>query len=125
MKTVIISVMSAASSLRRRGAVLMLSAPLVLAGCADDSATTPAAAGDCPAPVVDVVVSVDQWGEIVSELGGSCARVTTVLAGSSVDPHDYEPSPADAAKFEGAQLVVINGGHYDEWAANMLPVPPR
>lgn len=68
---------------------------------------------------VDVVVSVDQWGDIVSELGGSCANVKTVLASSSVDPHDYEPSPADAVTFENAKLVVINGGHYDEWAAKL------
>ena len=43
----------------------------------------------------------------------------TVLASSSVDPHDYEPTPADAASFEGAQLVVVNGAHYDEWAAKL------
>jgi zinc/manganese transport system substrate-binding protein len=119
MKTVIVSVMPSASSLRRRGAVLLLSVPFVLAGCANNATTTPSAASDCPTSPVNVVVSVDQWGEIVSELGGSCAHVSTVLAGSSVDPHDYEPSPADAAKFSGAQLVVINGGHYDEWAAKL------
>lgn len=68
---------------------------------------------------VNVVVSVDQWGDIVSQLGGDCAKVTTVLASSSVDPHDYEPAPSDAAVFEDAQLVVVNGGHYDEWAAKL------
>jgi zinc/manganese transport system substrate-binding protein len=62
---------------------------------------------------------VDQWGDIVSELGGQCATVTTVLAGSAVDPHDFEPAPKDAALFEGAQLVVVNGGHYDEWATKL------
>ena len=65
------------------------------------------------------MVSVDQWGDIVSELGGGCAKVKTLLASSSVDPHDYEPSPADAATFEGAQLVVVNGAHYDEWATKL------
>jgi hypothetical protein len=73
----------------------------------------------CPTTPVEVVVSVDQWGGIVSELGGACAKVTTLLASSSVDPHDYEPSPADAVKFSGAQLVVVNGGHYDEWATKL------
>ncbi|MCV7445296.1 ABC transporter substrate-binding protein [Mycobacterium paraense] len=62
------------------------------------------------------MVSVDQWGDIVSELGGSCATVRTVLASSSVDPHEYEPSPADAATFAGAKLVVVNGANYDSWA---------
>ncbi len=77
------------------------------------------AAGECAATPVNVVVSVDQWGDIVSELGGECAKVTTVLASSSVDPHDFEPSPADAAIFANAQLVVVNGADYDSWASKL------
>jgi len=88
------------------------------------SGATPAttgstAASGCPTAPVSVVVSVDQWGEVVSELGGSCTEVKTVLASSSVDPHDYEPSPADAAKFPGAKLVVVNGAGYDVWASKL------
>ena len=76
-------------------------------------------AGACPTAPVNVVVSVDQWGDIVSDLGGACATVTTVLASSSVDPHDYEPSPADAALFTGAKLIVLNGADYDHWATDL------
>nr|WP_234939063.1 zinc ABC transporter substrate-binding protein [Mycolicibacterium lutetiense] len=86
-----------------------------LAACGSE-ATQPESAGNCVTTPVNVVVSVDQWGDIVSALGGDCAKVTTIIAGSSVDPHDFEPSPADAAKFQGAQLVVVNGGNYDAWA---------
>ena len=106
-------------------ASLALAAPLALSACgssdepAASSQTTPGSGDECPASPVDVVVSVDQWGDIVSQVGGACANVTTVLAGSSVDPHDYEPAPSDAVLFDGAQLVVINGGHYDEWAAKL------
>lgn len=96
-----------------------LALPLALAACGDDTSTDAQPAGDCPTTPVDVVVSVDQWGDIVSQLGGACANVNTVLAGSSVDPHDFEPSPSDATKFEGAQLVVVNGAHYDEWASKL------
>jgi zinc/manganese transport system substrate-binding protein len=110
-------------TLRATAAAMLLAAPLALAGCSgsgnETAQSTSAAAGSCPVAPLDVVVSVDQWGDIVSDLGGACAKVTTVLASSSVDPHDYEPSPSDAAKFAGAQLVVINGGHYDEWAAKL------
>ena len=109
------------SPLRMAAAAALL--PLALAACAgggsEPAASSAAQTGDCPTAPVDVVVSVDQWGDIVSRLGGSCATVKTLLASSSVDPHDYEPSPADAATFQGAQLVVINGGHYDEWAAKL------
>jgi zinc/manganese transport system substrate-binding protein len=75
--------------------------------------------GECPTDPVSVVVSVDQWGDIVSELGGQCAEVSTVVASSAVDPHDFEPAPKDAALFEGAQLIVVNGGHYDDWATKL------
>lgn len=118
METVIVIGMPHA----RRYAALLLVGPLLLAGCAggaDEASAPPSDAPPCPTSPVEVVVSVDQWGDIVSELGGACANVTTLLASSSVDPHDYEPSPADAAKFEGAQLVVVNGGHYDEWASKL------
>jgi zinc/manganese transport system substrate-binding protein len=121
MQTVIvIGVISIASS-RALAAGLLLALPFALSACGSDepAPTSTVAQGDCPTTPVDVVVSVDQWGKIVSSLAGACANVTTVLSGSSVDPHDFEPAPSDAAAFEGAQLVVLNGGHYDEWAAKL------
>jgi zinc/manganese transport system substrate-binding protein len=123
METVIIIVMSNSWRLGLAATVL-LAAPFALASCSSGGESQPVAssstnAPSCPTAPVEVVVSVDQWGGIVSELGGACAKVTTLLASSSVDPHDYEPSPADAVKFSGAQLVVVNGGHYDEWAAKL------
>jgi zinc/manganese transport system substrate-binding protein len=117
------------TSPRRRvlaAAVFALAVPVGLAACSsNDSGTTTAASsttaaasgGACPTTPVNVVVSVDQWGDIASALGGECAKVTTVLASSSVDPHDFEPSPADAATFASAQLVVVNGADYDPWAS--------
>lgn len=117
--------------LRMLAASFALAVPFVLSACGSSDESTPttegattsgeatATGGECPTDPVAVVASVDQWGDIVSQLGGACADVTTVLASSSVDPHDYEPAPSDAAEFEGAQLVVINGGHYDEWAAKL------
>lgn len=126
METVIVVVVIAVNAAAARACLagLVLAAPFALAACrsggeSGDSAPDTSAAAQCPADPVDVVVSVDQWGDIVEQLGGDCARVTTVLASSAVDPHDYEPAPSDAAKFDGAQLVVVNGGHYDEWATKL------
>ena len=61
-------------------------------------------------------MNVDQWGDIASSLGGHCAVVTTIITGSSANPHDYEPTPGDSAAFERARLVVRNGLGYDTWA---------
>ncbi|MGE2714677.1 metal ABC transporter solute-binding protein, Zn/Mn family [Mycolicibacterium litorale] len=95
--------------------------PFAAVACSGENQPSPdtQAGGDCPADPLSVVVSVDQWGGIVSQLAGQCATVSTVVAGSSVDPHDFEPAPKDAALFEDAQLIVVNGGHYDEWATKL------
>lgn len=97
----------------------VLSFAAVACSGADEQPRNAQAGGDCPADPLSVVVSVDQWGGIVSQLAGQCAEVSTVVASSAVDPHDFEPAPKDAALFEGAQLIVVNGGHYDEWATKL------
>ena len=121
MKTVIVLVVSVVyPRLRRASVVATVALALAATGCSTGQTKAGnTAAASCPSAPVAVVVSVDQWGDIVSELGGSCATVKTVLASSSVDPHDYEPSPADAASFTGARLVVVNGAGYDPWASKL------
>ena len=74
----------------------------------------------CPGELVDVVVSVAQWGTIVERLAGDCADVTTVLASATADPHSFEPTTGDIAAFSSADLVVVNGAGYDSWAEAAL-----
>lgn len=70
----------------------------------------------CPGRVVDVVVSVGQWGDLVRQLSGACATVTTIVSSAAIDPHDFEPGTAALAAFSAADLVVVNGADYDHWA---------
>jgi zinc/manganese transport system substrate-binding protein len=120
MKMVIVLTMGVLRScLRCASVATAFVLPFAVAGCSASQIKPSTAAGTCPTAPVAVVVSVDQWGDIVSELGGACANVNTVLASSSVDPHDYEPSPADAGWFTGAKLIVVNGAGYDAWASKL------
>ena len=68
----------------RSTAALAALVALALSACAAGSSGGGAAVsqGDpdaCPGQVVDVVVSVGQWGDLVRTLGGACATVTTVV----------------------------------------------
>jgi zinc/manganese transport system substrate-binding protein len=117
---------------RRPTALALLAvSSLALAACGGGSgnqtATAAADADKCPADVLDVVVSVNQWGDIVKQLAGDCANVTTIINSTALDPHDYEPTTGDIASFEGADLVVVNGADYDHWASdaveNVSPAP--
>jgi zinc/manganese transport system substrate-binding protein len=102
----------------RIGVVAVLLGALALGACSSsgrsDAQSKPK--GVCPTAPVAVVVSVDQWGDVVDQLAGDCGNVTTIFKSSSADPHDYEPTPADNARFTGAKLVVVNGLDYDPWA---------
>ncbi len=102
---------------RVRTALVPLVAGLLLPGCGGDDApagTAAVATGNpdtCTGEVVDVVVSVAQWGDVVRQVGGDCANVTTFA-----DADRGEPGKADLAAFSGADLVVVNGAGYDSWA---------
>jgi len=93
-------------------------AALLLTSAAACSSTNDTAApkGDCPVTPVKVTVSVDQWTDMVTSLAGDCAVVQTVVESTATDPHEFEPTPADTAKLTNANLVVVNGLGYDEWA---------
>jgi zinc/manganese transport system substrate-binding protein len=115
---------------RARTALASTLALAALAGCgsSDPEDGAAVATGDpslCPGDVVDVLVSVGQWGDLARRLGGDCANVTTVVTSGAVDPHDFDPGTADLAAFSDADLVVLNGAHYDEWAEDALATLDR
>ncbi len=107
----------------RSAATIALGVALVLTGCSSkpgkSSGSGASTAPPCPTAPINVAVSVSQWGDIVSTLGGNCAKVTTALVSWSVDPHVYEPSPLNANSFSHASLVVVNGAGYDAWASKL------
>ena len=67
-----------------------------------------------------VVASVNQWGSLAQEIGGDHVKVTSIINSSNVEAHDYEPSTAEIAQLTAANIAVVNGGHYDEWATKAL-----
>jgi zinc/manganese transport system substrate-binding protein len=102
---------------------LLATLALVGAGCGGSKSAT-AASGS----TLQVVAAENFWGSIAAELGGSRVRVTSVIASAAADPHDYEPTAADARTIAGAQMVIVNGIGYDPWAPKLIaanPVPGR
>lgn len=97
----------------------VIAALLLPTACGDDPSPV-ASPGDCPTAPISAVVTVDQWGDITSRLGGDCVVVRTIIQGSSADPHDYEPTSSDIAAFDAAQFVVMNGLDYDHWAEDAV-----
>lgn len=72
---------------------------------APSSAPTPAQVSVAP---LKVVVANPVMADILHAVGGEDVELT-VLAGSGGDPHNYEPTPADAKQVASAGLVVQFG----------------
>jgi len=115
---------------RRAGlAAAAVCATLMLASCSTSSPTTSAAAGaSAGGKPITVVATINAWGSIAAQLGGSRVQATSLITNPATDPHAYEPTPTDARMVAGADVFIENGIGYDPWAAKMLaanPVPGR
>ncbi len=69
---------------------------------------------------VQVVAAENFWGSLVSLLGGTRVQVLSIVNNPNVDPHEYEASAADAQAIANANLVIVNGAGYDEWALLLI-----
>ncbi|MDA3630847.1 zinc ABC transporter substrate-binding protein [Saccharopolyspora sp. WRP15-2] len=97
---------------RRTGAVALAGlAALSMAACSSGQP-----GGDHAGPhKLAVVASTSVWGSVAQEIGGDAVQVDSIITDPSADPHSYESTPHDAAKVNSADLVVFNGGGYDEF----------
>lgn len=95
-----------------------------IGGCGADE---PAAArdGGPDSGKVKVVASTNVWGSVASAVGGDLVEVTSIISDPAGDPHSYQLTPRDAAALGGADLVVVNGGGYDESVVEAAGDAPR
>lgn len=69
---------------------------------------------------IQVTTSTNVWADVVRAVGGDAVEVTPLITGAGADPHSYESTPRDAADVADADLVVRNGGGYDEFMDRIL-----
>ncbi|MFC7451420.1 metal ABC transporter solute-binding protein, Zn/Mn family [Rhodococcus daqingensis] len=113
--------------LRRTASVavgLALAGALTLSACSSDPN-----GGSGPTTLADgqranIVASTDVWGSVAAAVAGDRADVTSIVTDPSADPHSFEASPRDAAAITDADLVVYNGGGYDEFIDDVLAGTP-
>jgi len=70
-------------------------------------------------PPLNVVTTFSLLGDMVQETGGSAVTVTS-LVGPDGDAHVYQPTPADAKKIAQADIIVINGLHFEGWLSRLI-----
>jgi zinc/manganese transport system substrate-binding protein len=103
-----------------RKLVLVLLATLIAPAAAGISSAGAKSRGGA----IEVVAAENFWGSIAAQLGGKRVHVTSVITSPATDPHDYEPTAADARTIAGAQMVIVNGVGYDPWAGRLIAANP-
>ncbi len=84
------------------------------------SSSTPEVTRTGATGVVKVLASTNVWGDIAKQLGGDWVEVSVILDDPMQDPHSYEASARDQLAVNDAELIVMNGGGYDEFMHTLV-----
>lgn len=103
--------MKTSIAIRFAGVAVGVVAALSLTACGSDTK-------DSGKPTV--IASTNVWGDIAATIAGPDATVESIISDPSADPHSHETSAVESAKLRDADLVVYNGGGYDEFAAKAV-----
>lgn len=82
--------------------------------------SSPQVTREGPTGVVKVLATTNVWGDIVKQLGGDWVEVTVILDDPLQDPHSYEATARDQLAVNDAEVIVLNGGGYDEFVLQLL-----
>ncbi|TFB80812.1 ABC transporter substrate-binding protein [Terrimesophilobacter mesophilus] len=69
---------------------------------------------------MSIVASTNVYGSIAAEVAGDHADVTSIIESPEQDPHSFEASARVQLELSRADVVVDNGGGYDDFMGRLL-----
>ncbi|WP_297817836.1 metal ABC transporter solute-binding protein, Zn/Mn family [uncultured Lactobacillus sp.] len=66
-----------------------------------------------------IVTTTNVYADIAKNIVGKYGSAQAIITKSTTDPHDFEPTTADAKIVSQAKIVVANGLGYDSWMNNL------
>ncbi len=94
------------------GLVTLLS--LITVGCSNKQNST------SQSNKISIVTTTNVYSDIAKNIVGKYGTATAIIDKSSVDPHDFDPTTADAKKVAQANIIVANGLGYDSWMNKLV-----
>ena len=85
---------------------------VALTACSSSSGAEPAAR-------LRVVASTDVYGDIARAVAGTHADITSFIDDPAQDPHSYEANARNQLAISKADVVIENGGGYDDFVDRM------
>jgi ABC-type Zn uptake system ZnuABC Zn-binding protein ZnuA len=96
-----------------------LASLVLVAGCNGSAGSPSPSESTGAAADYTVIATTSVFADLAQLALGNNVTIETIVP-AGVDVHTFEPSPADAQKLAGADLIVMNGLGLDEWALSLL-----
>ncbi len=96
------------------GILALALAAFTLTGCSTDARWQK---GTGP---IKIVASTNVWGDIAYQIAGDQATVTALIDNVNQDPHSFEASARDQLAVQEADIVIMNGGGYDDFVEALV-----
>jgi zinc/manganese transport system substrate-binding protein len=84
---------------------------LTLSGCS----TTETKRWNAGTGEIKIVASTNVWGSVANLVAGDLATVEAIIYNTNQDPHSYELTARDQLLINEADIVIMNGGGYDDF----------
>lgn len=99
-----------------------LSLVMAVSACGSSSSEAAGAGGTGPssATTLSVVASTNVYGDIVKQIAGDKVKITSIISDPDADPHSYEANSRTQLELSRADVVIENGGGYDDFVDTML-----
>ena len=98
------------------GAIVAAVTAVSLSGCASSAAEETQPESESKPTIV---ATTNVWADITGQVAGEFFDVTALISDPSIDPHSYEASAREQLAISEADLFVVNGGGYDDFALTL------
>ncbi len=90
-------------------------AAATLTGCSSSPAASDGGSGK-----ISLVASTNVWGDVAKQIGGDKITIDSIISDPDQDPHSYQADAQVQLALSKADVVVENGGGYDDFVDTML-----
>jgi zinc/manganese transport system substrate-binding protein len=75
--------------------------------------------------VIRAIGAENEYANVLGQIGGKYAQVSSILNNPNTDPHTFESSPSVASEVSAATLIVQNGVGYDTFMNKIESASPN
>ncbi|NMO50043.1 zinc ABC transporter solute-binding protein [Actinoplanes sp. TBRC 11911] len=94
---------------------------MAMSACGSSSSASPGpSAASTASTTLSVVASTNVYGDIVKQIAGDKVKITSIISDPDADPHSYEANSRTQLELSKADVVIENGGGYDDFVDTML-----